>query len=291
MRTMAQIILLALVVLSADVTPPASAAAEGVTFPVEVSTDEARIAWLSQEMSRVHKEISEAASSPGADRAKLKELARRAEELNALQKTIPGGVKVVELAAADIRERTIPRYFLDFAWLIAAAFVVIHAVSRFNSPPTGRTETTLGRYWAAASAYAFVNLVAWIALLFFPSTLAWILEETKDVPTAGQALDAASRLALPAPFVAALIITSLVPHVRSLAGLDRKVRVFFYDLASSPQEALRLTKSLVRSPNACGRRSERSSTGSATGKTTVGSPPSASRMRARSPISRSGTTT
>ena len=129
---------------------------------------------------------------------------------------------------------------LNLAWIVAGAFVVVHAVARFNSPPTSRTETTLGRYSAAAAVYAFVSVCLWLFLTSSPQTLSGVLSDT------GRGIPAAVENSL--PFVAALVVTALLPHVDWLAALDSKVRVFLCDLASIPAEAVRLTKVLRGSP-------------------------------------------
>jgi hypothetical protein len=51
-----------------------------------------------------------------------------------------------------------------FPWLVAGSLVGIHALTRFCTPPTNRAETSHGRYWFWAGAYAMGIMAAWAVL-------------------------------------------------------------------------------------------------------------------------------
>jgi hypothetical protein len=136
-------------------------------------------------------------------------------------------------------EMSIPqvRVVLDFAtnpWLLASVFVVIQAVVRFNTPPSSRSMTTPSRYYTCASVYAAMTLLGSVILALSPDVVEWV--------GAGNIIPADARDR--APYVAALVMTVLLPRIPQLTEFDRWLRGRLHDLAAIPYEAIRLSTRL-----------------------------------------------
>jgi hypothetical protein len=121
---------------------------------------------------------------------------------------------------------------LNHAWLVGGALVTVHSYLRFITPPTSRSLTTAGRYHSAALLYTFATAFAWIALANSPELLGGV------VPKEVQQLSV--------PLYVALVLTVLLPNIKSLSKYDDQVRAFLQDLARIPYEALRLIAVLRR---------------------------------------------
>jgi len=118
-------------------------------------------------------------------------------------------------------------------WL-GALFVLLHAVTQFNKPPTNRTSTTAARYWAATLAYCallvgfYVLLVVALGTQFFTQELG---NTVKDLPT---------------PLLAALLLTILLPTLPLLKDFDQWSRHWLQTIALIPHEARRLSTEMRR---------------------------------------------
>ena len=136
---------------------------------------------------------------------------------------------------------------LDIGFYFAALCVAVYAHERFNSPFSLRYTTTLGQYYFALSGYVMA------ALLIF-GILSWMFEVNPTVRdfiaqmSGGAVLDDAKTNALPTPFVAALLLTILLPKVPVLSNIDIGIQKFFRDLGAIPHRALRLSWRLQRAP-------------------------------------------
>jgi hypothetical protein len=115
---------------------------------------------------------------------------------------------------------------LDPAWLVGGALVGLHSYARFNTPEASRSQTTAGRYHAAATGYTLAMALAWVVLATFPELLGDLVPA--DI----------RRLAV--PLYMALALTVLLPNLKPLSKYDDQLRAFLQDLARIPYEALRL---------------------------------------------------
>ena len=138
---------------------------------------------------------------------------------------------------------------LDVGFYFAALCVAVYAHERFNTPYSLRYTTTLGQYYFALSGYVMA------ALLIF-GILSWMFEANPTVRefistmSGGAVLDDDKTNALPTPFVAALLLTILLPKVPVLSSIDTGIQKFFRDLGAIPHRALRLSWRLQRAPYA-----------------------------------------
>jgi hypothetical protein len=122
-------------------------------------------------------------------------------------------------------------------WVLGIGFVVIHAYVRFNTPPTSRSLTTAGRYYAAATAYVLATVLLYLVLAMSPELLDYFSG------SAGSAISQEAR-DLSAPFFVALLLTVLLPKVPYLSDMDKWLVGFLQDVASIPYEARRLSSVL-----------------------------------------------
>jgi len=115
-------------------------------------------------------------------------------------------------------------------WFAATAFVFIHALDAFDSPPTSRSFTTAARYYAAAAFYVLTFLLLFAIISRSPELKRWLVNGLPD--------------GKPEPFFAALIVTVLVPALPPLNTIDDRLRAFLQRVAAIPLQALRLSDML-----------------------------------------------
>lgn len=121
----------------------------------------------------------------------------------------------------------------------AAVLVTVFAWERFNTPRTNRSMTTAFKYHLAAVWYVMAMLALFGAFTFMgrqpelmKSALSYLglgqlnlnNEEFKDV------------IPFVAPFIAALILTTLLPSIPLLKTFDSRIRRTFQRMAAIPRE-------------------------------------------------------
>lgn len=126
--------------------------------------------------------------------------------------------------------------------LIGAAFVLVAAADRFNTPPTNRSSTTALRYHLAALGYMAVGLTLFFSILAFPQAL----NIAPAIGTVGPSLPPwAERLST--PLLVALLLTVLLPKIPLLGDGDDWIRKQLQKMGAIPYEARRMSAELRRS--------------------------------------------
>ena len=128
---------------------------------------------------------------------------------------------------------------LAVQWAFGALVVLMYAWDRFRKPTPPRATTTFWRYWSAAFGY----LVAMLALFVLVGGGIVSFDIRALDPLIGQIPD--NIASLPGPLLAALVLTSLLPHMPVLARIDEAIKQWFWDVANIPSEVRMLGTQLA----------------------------------------------
>jgi hypothetical protein len=115
------------------------------------------------------------------------------------------------------------------AYLMCAILVVAHAWGRFNTPASNRSSTRQVLYWKSFTGYAACGL-----LLFFVLAVLLQASEWRKL-----LLGHSDDSSLPAPLIATLALTTLLPSVPLLQRLDAWALSAFHDWGEIPAEVKR----------------------------------------------------
>ena len=126
-------------------------------------------------------------------------------------------------------------------WLVGLALILIYAQSRFNTPKSNRSSTTLYRYCFAFLCY-FLSLCLLYLLLGGGISASPALY---DLLTKGAAKDGEHLAG--GPLLSALILTTLLPNFPVLSKIDAWLRGTFQDIGHIPKEARELSGNMRRS--------------------------------------------
>jgi hypothetical protein len=107
--------------------------------------------------------------------------------------------------------------------------IVVYASGRFNTPPSNRSSTRQTLYWWSCAGYVLSALVLFAALSILLQAAAWrtALLGRSDEPS------------LPAPLIATLAMTTLLPSIPLLKRLDEWFLSIFLEWAEIPAEIKR----------------------------------------------------
>src|SRR5438552_15934028 len=93
-----------------------------------------------------------------------------------------------------------------FDLIVGAAFVLIYASQRFNTPSTNRSSTTAGRYYLGVLLYCLVGLIFYGIMVHAPYLVIFFAQgHPVDVPSAAKELSS--------PLVVALLLTVALAKV------------------------------------------------------------------------------
>src|SRR5712691_4374421 len=120
------------------------------------------------------------------------------------------------------------------AYIVCAALIMVYAWDRFNTPPSNRSSTLQLLYWESCFGYILSALALFLALSVLLEQPAWrTLLQLKE------------NQSLPAPLLATLAMTTLLPRVPLLNQLDRRLLDLFLDWGAIPAEAARRAAALT----------------------------------------------
>ena len=132
----------------------------------------------------------------------------------------------------------------NIEWLIGLVLILIFAQSRFNTPKSNRSSTTLYRYYFAFLCY-FLSLCLLYLLLgggisVSPALINLLTKSAEE---------ATERIAnLPSgPLLSALFLTTFLPNFPVLSKIDAWLRGTFQDIGRIPKEARELSGNMRRS--------------------------------------------
>lgn len=132
---------------------------------------------------------------------------------------------------------------LDSLPYIFAGFIVaIHACHRYGTPSTNRASTTKAQFYLTGGLYVFCAIMLYAALdrlLAVPGFSKFL--------AFGSNGDLGLDAEMPRAFLAALLLTSLLPNIPMLNQVDRALLGFFQRLGSIPTAVRSLTKTLIDS--------------------------------------------
>ncbi len=129
-------------------------------------------------------------------------------------------------------------------WIIGFVLVLIYAQSRFNTPKSNKSSTTVYRYHFAFICY-FLSLCLLYLLLgggisASPALYDQLIKGADDVAGEGQHLSGG-------PLLSALFLTTLLPNFPVLSKIDKWLRGTFQEIGRIPREARELCGNMRRS--------------------------------------------
>jgi hypothetical protein len=125
-----------------------------------------------------------------------------------------------------------------YNWSFAVLLVIVFAHSRFNTPSNTRYSTTVGQFYFAEFAYITCNLL----LLVLLSGLIRASPEVLKLLAGGDPARIAEQIdSISAPLVAALVMTTLLPHSPVISQIDKFLLDRFRALGNIPMEVRRLS--------------------------------------------------
>ncbi len=122
--------------------------------------------------------------------------------------------------------------------VFAGVVVALYAWKRYGTPTGNRSSTTRVQFYSTCCAYVLCALTIYLALtsmLEHPDAIKFL---TFGIQVPKEATDLSS------PFVAALFLTTLLPSIPFLCGIDSALLKFFQRLGSIPIEVRRLRHDL-----------------------------------------------
>jgi hypothetical protein len=132
---------------------------------------------------------------------------------------------------------------LPASHVLACLLVGFYAWSRFNTPRAVRSQTSRFQYIASCVMYVLSCVGLWTGItLAIQQNPQW-LSVLHPAPTDGTKLDG-----LAAPLVAALMLTTLLPSVPILHGIDGKILALFHRMGEIPFGAVRWAQRMKDSP-------------------------------------------
>ncbi len=121
--------------------------------------------------------------------------------------------------------------------LACGVLIAVYAWGRFNTPPSNRSSTRQALYWWSAAGYVLSALALFVVLSVLLNAGPWrsLLLRKSDTPS------------LPAPLIATLALTTLLPSVPLLKRLDEWFLSVFLDWAEIPAEVKRRSAAMLPS--------------------------------------------
>jgi hypothetical protein len=117
----------------------------------------------------------------------------------------------------------------NLTYAACGVLIIAYAWARFNTPPSNRSTTRQALYWSSGIGYVLSALVLFAALSILLNAGPWrkLLLGPADDP------------ALPAPLIASLAMTTLLPSIPTLKRVDGWFLSIFLDWAEIPGEVRR----------------------------------------------------
>jgi hypothetical protein len=122
--------------------------------------------------------------------------------------------------------------------VFAGLVVAVYAWRRYGTPTNNRSSTTRLQFYSTCWAYVLCALTIYLAL----TSLLKNPDATKFLTFGVQVPEGATSLST--PFAAALFLTTLLPSIPFLCGIDTALLRFFQRLGSIPIEVRRLRHDL-----------------------------------------------
>jgi hypothetical protein len=124
----------------------------------------------------------------------------------------------------------------EIAYIACSLIIAIYAWDRFNTPISNRSSTLRVLFWSSCIGYVLSALALFAGLSFLLQAPVW----QKLLNLSGQA-------SLPAPLMATLAMTTLLPSIPILKRVDSWFLSIFLDWGAIPSEARRLAQAMTPS--------------------------------------------
>jgi hypothetical protein len=122
----------------------------------------------------------------------------------------------------------------EFAYIACAILIAVYAWDRFNTPSSNRSSTLRTLYWSSCGGYVVSALALFAGLSVLLEAPAW----KKLFELGGQS-------SLPAPLIATLAMTTLLPSVPILKRVDGWLLSMFLEWGAIPAEARRCAEAMT----------------------------------------------
>jgi hypothetical protein len=113
---------------------------------------------------------------------------------------------------------------LVLAYSACGGLIAVYALGRFNTPPSNRSSTLQALYWSSCLGYVLSALALFAALSILLQAGPW----------RSALLGPADQPSLPAPLIATLALTTLLPSIPVLKRVDEWLLSMFLDWAEIP---------------------------------------------------------
>ena len=134
----------------------------------------------------------------------------------------------------NIPNQVVELIHTNVAYVICAALIVVYAWDRFNTPPSNRSSTRQLLYWQSCVGYILSAVGLFAALSLLLEQAVW-----------RELFHLQDNESLPAPLLATLAMTTLLPRVPLLSRLDRGLLDLFLDWGAIPAEVKRRSAALT----------------------------------------------
>jgi hypothetical protein len=124
--------------------------------------------------------------------------------------------------------------------IFGGVLVGVYAWGRYGTPSTNRVSTTQAQFYFTCVTYILCSVILYGLL----TRLVSIPEFLKYITMGGDKPLPEGAAALSAPFLAALLLTTLLPNTPGLSKLDDELLAFFRRVGSIPAEVNRLANQL-----------------------------------------------
>ena len=128
---------------------------------------------------------------------------------------------------------------VDASSVVALLLVCFYAASRFNTPPTARSQTSRFQYVSCCVLYVLASVALFILLTWF----VWKNPQALGFLQFGAAAPLPTEVThLAAPLIVTLAMTTLLPSLPLLRELDARLLRIFHRMASIPIAAAQWSK-------------------------------------------------
>ena len=137
---------------------------------------------------------------------------------------------------------------MDIEWMLGGLFVVLHAYKRYNTPETNRSTTTFIQFSIYGVLYCLAMLMLYLFLAAFIDSSPHNFAAVRDLlkMTGGDPFTQFDFVNQSTPFIAALVLSTVLPNIPWLKKFDAWLLQIFWDFGRVPYFVFQQAESLRR---------------------------------------------